>query len=378
VVLNNVSNNSSHRNYTTYPYIEWAGTNLNKSLVGVMCCLSVLGSLTIFASYVSWKDIRTTSRKILLFLSISDFMIAASNLVGVLFPKNDNLSNPRNYYCVAQSFVTTSSSITSFMWTVTLAIYLYLAIVKSKQNLGRKLMPLFHIVNWLLGPIINAVALSKKRLGYATIPVSGGWCWIYHDPSKDTNTHYVLSDKEKFWIIIDGKGIEITVYTTICVIYGIIKYKLEKEVRQQQRFMDPEMCKLAKGADHKLILVPFLLVLGRSFGIIRFFIYMTSEPKLVVRLYWWEKALLTLQGIGDSSQGFLNCVLFCFFNPKVYANIKGAFRYYVCCGWCSFGDSETCWNGSLNNDPHTFVSNADTRPLIDGGYPTKHYGSQWK
>ena len=231
----NVSNNSALKNSTPQykPYAQWARSDVNKSLVGTMCCLSMLGSLTIIASYVSWKEIRTTSRKVLLFLSISDFMIATSNLVGVLIPMNDNLSNPRNGYCVAQSFVTTSSSITSFMWTVTLAIYLYLAIVKSKQNLGRKLMPLFHIVNWLLGPIINAIALSQRMLGYAAIPITGGWCWIYHDPSKDTSNHYYLSDKEKFWIIIDGKGIEITVYATICVIYVIIKCKLHKEVSHE-------------------------------------------------------------------------------------------------------------------------------------------------
>ena len=54
------------------------------------------------------------------------------------------------------------------------------------------------------------------------------------------------------------------------------------------------MRKLAKSADHKLILLPFLLLLGRSFGIIRFFINMT-EPKLVVHLEWWEKMLFTLQ-----------------------------------------------------------------------------------
>ena len=94
-------------------------------------------------------------------------------------------------------------------------------------------MPLFHIVNWLLGPIINAIALSNNILGHAAIPITGGWCWIYHDPSKDNSKYYVLSNKEKLWIVIDGKGIEITVYTTICVIYGIIKYKLNKEVSHE-------------------------------------------------------------------------------------------------------------------------------------------------
>ena len=96
--------------------------------------------------------------------------------------------------------------------------------------MGKKLLPLFHVINWLLGPIINAVALSKGMLGYALNPFTGGWCWIYHNPSEDECNKYVISNEELMWIFIDGKGIEIFVYTTICVIYGIIKVKLHKEV----------------------------------------------------------------------------------------------------------------------------------------------------
>ena len=199
-----------------------------------MCSLSILGSITIMISFASWVDVRTTSRKILLFLSVSDFMIATSNLFGVLIPVNSNVDNPRNPLCLAQSFITTSSSIMSFLWTLTLAIYLYLAIVMNKQSLGKKLLPLFHVINWFLGPVINGIALSKDMLGYAADPITGGWCWIYHDSSLDTSTKYVISNKEKLWIVIDGKGIEIIVYTTIFIIYGSIKFKLHKEVGDKQ------------------------------------------------------------------------------------------------------------------------------------------------
>ena len=39
--------------------------------------------------------------------------------------------------------------------------------------------------------------------------------------------------------------------------------------------------------------------------------------------------------MGDSSQGFLNCILFCFLNPKVYSHLKEAFLYRACCRWCA-------------------------------------------
>ena len=236
-MLLNIRNMSSVINDSMYaPVADWATSPVNRGLVATSSCLSILGSLIIIASFVSWKDIRTTSRLILLYLSIADLMTATSNALGVMIPLDQNIFEHHNPLCVAQAFFTTSFSIMSFMWTFTLAVYLYLAIVKSKQNLGKKLMPLFHIVNWLLGPIINGIALSQRMLGYAAEPFSGGWCWIYHDYSEDTPTRYVISRKELTWILLDGKAIEFTVYTTICVIYGIIKYKLHKEVGIGQLF----------------------------------------------------------------------------------------------------------------------------------------------
>ena len=96
--------------------------------------------------------------------------------------------------------------------------------------LGKKLLPFFHIVNWLLGPIINGIALYRGMLGYATTPLTGGWCWIYHDALQDNCGKYTVSNEEIMWIFIDGKGLEVTVYTTIFVIYGVIKCKLHREV----------------------------------------------------------------------------------------------------------------------------------------------------
>ena len=226
-----ISNSSQSTNHTIpHAYAEWASSPVNRSLVGIMCCLSILGSITIMATFALWKELRTTSRKILLFLSLSDLLLASSNLIGVLIPMNGNIQHPRNAFCVTQSFLTTSFSITSFLWTLTLAIYLYLAIVKGKQVLGKKLLPFFHFINWLLGPIINGVAIHERMLGYAENPITGGWCWIYHDTSQDTNTKYHISNKEYMWIALDGKGIELIVYTAIFIIYGLIKCKLHREV----------------------------------------------------------------------------------------------------------------------------------------------------
>jgi len=365
------------------PFAKWATNPLNRGLVVTSSCLSIVGSLIIIVSFVSWKDIRTTSRSILLFLSIADLMTATSNALGVMIPFHSNIFTHRNNMCVAQAFFTTSFAITSFMWTLTLALYLYLAIVKNKQDLGKKLMPVYHIISWSLGPIINGIALSQSMLGYASDPFSGGWCWIYHDYLDDTPTRYVISGRELMWIFIDGKGIEITVYTTICVIYGIIKYKLHKELKERLHGpLEPQVLKAAKSADRKLIFVPVLLVFGRIFGLVRLFINLISVPQPTQRLATYEKVLLTLQGFGDSSQGFLNCILFCFLNPRVYSHLKEAFMYYVCCRWRTVDDdSEPSVDGeSLNSEKEASFSvpeqnGATSKPLLTVGARTKRYGS---
>ena len=77
--------------------------------------------------------------------------------------------------------------------------------------------------------------------------------------------------------------------------------------QQQGRFpIDPEMLKAAKSADRKLLLVPLLLVIGRSFGIGRFFVNIFSKGLLKKSLPPWDKALFTLEvGIVASDVCFM-------------------------------------------------------------------------
>ena len=216
---------------TKYPYAEYASSAENRGFVIAACLLSAFGSLAIILSYICWKDIRTTSRKILLFLSLSDFLIAISNLLGLQTSIKKNLSDPFNDLCVTQSFITNSVSIMSFLWTLTLALYLYTAIILNKQELGKRLLPYCHVINWTLGPIINGIGLRYKMLGYSADALTGGWCWIYHNGTEPS-----LRRNEIIWHFLDAKALEIVVYSTIFVVYIRIKFKLHKEVGHSRFF----------------------------------------------------------------------------------------------------------------------------------------------
>jgi len=77
------------------------------TIISVVCLFSAFGSAIIIISYFWWPDIRTTSRQLLVFLSIADFVTAVGNCFGVLYRGTDVL-------CVIQSAFTTFSSLSSF------------------------------------------------------------------------------------------------------------------------------------------------------------------------------------------------------------------------------------------------------------------------
>ena len=115
-----------------------------RAVVGVTCILSMAGALLIILSYILIKEIRTTTRKILLHLSIMDFMVAAGNLIGDFINFDQYLAaDPTaqhhkvvNNVCKAQAFFALYGSISSILWTNSMAVYVYLYIVKCLKWRG--------------------------------------------------------------------------------------------------------------------------------------------------------------------------------------------------------------------------------------------------
>lgn len=109
--------------------------------VVISCALSFLGSLLIICTYATWGDLRTTPRKLLVFLSVADLLSALSYFYGVLRVFTSNTPD-----CIAQGAVSTFANTSSFFWTVAIALYLYVFIVKSSQRLADSLVLYFHLI----------------------------------------------------------------------------------------------------------------------------------------------------------------------------------------------------------------------------------------
>lgn len=159
-------------------YIDLANDDLNRVLVSVSTGLSLIGVSVIILTYTFIKDIRTVSRHVIVCISIADFVTCMSNFWGLLIePQTKHLYSPLS--CKLQSFFGTTSILCSFLWTMMLAVYLYIVLVKDKPALGKRIItPFSHVICWFIPLVINITALAMHRLGNGGDKTSSGWCWI--------------------------------------------------------------------------------------------------------------------------------------------------------------------------------------------------------
>ena len=198
--------------------VFWAQTYAEKNLKlleTIVASLSIFGSLTIIITYFIFEDLQTTTRKFLVYISFADFFTVFPYLIEAWVGHRTSKTN-----CIVQSFVTATAVMWSFCWTSSLAIYLYIVIVRRKQNLADKLMPYFHVVNWGLPLALIGTALYCNKLGKEGSHDSGGWCWIKVEGSK----------KPIGWMLACGKLWEILSYFIDVILCFSVTRKINAEV----------------------------------------------------------------------------------------------------------------------------------------------------
>ena len=194
---------------------------INQTIFLITAILSVFGSLLILITYNGYKDIQSPTRHIIACLSLADLFTVLANFYGIF-------TKPGGYKektCILQSFIGGGAAMSSYLWTMVLAIYLYVGLVKDNSEILEKLLhPWFHLLCWLLPLGINIVALSMNKLGNGSDRISSGWCWIKISSKKDRLDQLT-------WMIIDGEGILVLTLIVIFILYISIKIHLKKKVR---------------------------------------------------------------------------------------------------------------------------------------------------
>ncbi|XP_024098895.1 G-protein coupled receptor 157 isoform X2 [Pongo pygmaeus] len=184
-----------------------------RAVVLLSCALSALGSGLLVATHALWPDLRSRARRLLLFLSLADLLSAASYFYGVL----QDFAGP-SWDCVLQGALSTFANTSSFFWTVAIALYLYLSIVRAARGPRTdRLLWAFHVVSWGVPLVITMAAVALKKIGYDASDVSVGWCWIDLE-AKDC----VL------WMLLTGKLWEMLAYVLLPLLYLLVRKHINR------------------------------------------------------------------------------------------------------------------------------------------------------
>ncbi|XP_038602548.1 G-protein coupled receptor 157 isoform X2 [Tachyglossus aculeatus] len=178
-----------------------------RTVVLLSCGLSCLGSGLLVATHALWPELRSRARQLLLYLSLADLLSAASYFYGVLRDFDRS-----SWDCRLQGALSTFANTSSFFWTVAIAFYLYVTIVRSGLGPGSWLLFCFHIVSWGVPLVITVAAVSLKKIGYDASDVSVGWCWID-----------IEAEDRVLWMLLTGKLWEILAYILLPLLYILIK-----------------------------------------------------------------------------------------------------------------------------------------------------------
>ena len=177
----------------------------NDILLAISAGLSILGCTLILTTYICYKEIRTVSRHIVVCISIADIITTASNLSAIFISPeiNSEIDEINNVSCTVQSFIGTTAVLWSFLWTMVLAMYLYLELVKENKSLGKRLIwPWSHVICWIAPLGINVVALFLHKLGNSGDRNTAGWCWISVF-GKKIHFYFSVSRDTTLWSLIE-------------------------------------------------------------------------------------------------------------------------------------------------------------------------------
>ncbi|XP_069401876.1 G-protein coupled receptor 157 [Ovis canadensis] len=284
-----------------------------RAVVLLSCVLSALGSGLLMATHALWPELRSQARRLLLFLSLADLLSAASYFYGVLQDFKDS-----SWDCVLQGALSTFANTSSFFWTVAIALYLYLSIVRTARapETGRLLWT-FHVVSWGVPLAITVAAVALKKIGYDASDVSVGWCWINLE-----------AEDRVLWMLLTGKLWELLAYVTLPVLYLLIRKHIRRahaELSEYRPIVSEahQLQHRTSVADKKLVLIPLIFICLRVWSTVRFVLTLCGSP--AVRM----PVLVVLHGIGNTFQGGANCVMFVFCTRAVRTRLLS-----LCCG-CS-------------------------------------------
>ena len=195
--------------------------------IGLTCILSMLGAGAIILSFVFSKELHTTSRFLLLNLSIGDLIVAVSNFIGATTSyKFEGINQTQESHsidsvCQFQAFTGLYGTDVSILWTVVLLTYLYISLVCCRPNtlMNRTISAVSMVVCWGVPLVIAVWFLVENYYGYEP-GFSPGFCTIVTE--NGSQIYRVIVGYEIFLFI------SFLVLPVLCIMFAChVKWKVE-------------------------------------------------------------------------------------------------------------------------------------------------------
>lgn len=203
-----------------------------RSVVGITCCLSIIGSLLIILSYAVLKS-RPKTREILLHISLMDLGVSLANLIGLavffdrFYRTADGIPlNPPDHIdrlCKTQAFFAAFCTLGSVFWTTALAGYVYIVTLYNKEpNYAINFARFCYFLCYSMPLGIALWLVVTNRLGYSPYN-SSGWCsLIAKDPNTGSNDLFILVFAHDLWMFVS--------ITLIIVLYITVRSFVSSQV----------------------------------------------------------------------------------------------------------------------------------------------------
>ena len=221
---------------TSLPWLYEKGTGV-RVVSGISSSLSIIGSALIILSYICFRSLRTRARLILVHLALTDMGVGLSNLAGIIanfdrFYEHHHSRDETEPYkpnmtidilCKAQAFTAHYCTLSSVLWTICLAVYMYMLIMSQKQL--KQLLWFFYILCYGMPMLVTGWMMWTQRLGFSPYD-SSGWCSII--AKRPFMEHEVLVSKVDLVSTIFGYDLWIFLTIALIVVLYISVYSYVK------------------------------------------------------------------------------------------------------------------------------------------------------
>lgn len=283
----------------------------------VTSALSFLGAWLILYTFLTIVEVRTTGRKILVYLSFTHCFLSMGNIIGgvaLIYHDEDPLKS--GYVCFMAAVLVVFTSVCGALWTAALGVYIYICLVWKFLTLANKMVWVFHLLCWGIPGSLTIAAITQNVIGCelckGKLTSYPTWWWIVHKNQLE-------------WIYLSERGWDMVCSALIVLLFLMVS--ISRRRQKNNRYtdgLDDDDDTTIQVANRQLRHIPLVYVLLRMLGTVRLLLSENISNFNDGAVAPW---LCLLQAFGDNAQGLVNVFVFCLCTKSVRLKLQRKFYY---------------------------------------------------